>query len=114
MLTEQGAPAGQVRRLAIGHLRTLYLLGNRKLAFVLATASCWNEQRAGCSEVLSVWVRGESRWSLLTITTDPVSLIAARKDIPELAAALTAKKGAVVRPATALAGLPRATDEQRF
>jgi len=83
-------------------IRTLYTLGNDKLAFVLATASFWNEQPQewdGCREILSVWVKAEDRWSLLTITYDPVSIEATREDIPRLAGSLTEGKGEALWPA---------------
>jgi hypothetical protein len=82
-------------------IRTRYTLGNGKLAFVLAAASFWNERllQGGCLEVLSVWVKEEDRWLLLTITQDPISTLATREDIPQLAGSLTQGKGEALSPA---------------
>ena len=89
-----------------GDIRTLYTLGNCRLAFVLTAASSWREEAVGCVEVLSVWVKAEDRWSLLTITDDLVSVEATREDIPRLAEALVGGKGETLRPATSLALMP--------
>jgi hypothetical protein len=100
-----------------GDLRTVYTLGNSRLAFVLAAACCWRGQEVGCVEVLSVWVKAEDRWSLLTITYDPVSVGATREDIPRLAGALVEGEGEALRRATSLAltpGPPPPPDEVRY
>jgi hypothetical protein len=100
-----------------GDLRTVYILGNSRLAFVLAAACCWRGQEVGCVEVLSVWVKAEGRWSLLTITYDPVSVEATREDIPRLAGALVEGAEETLRPATFLALTPRPSpppDEVRY
>jgi hypothetical protein len=113
----QGPFAGHGGRVSIGSIRTLATFGNSRLAFVPATASFWNEKAVGCTEVLSVWVRSEEEWSLLTITNDPISLQATRQEIPKLAAALTENQGEAVKPAGSLAplaGLPQPRPGERF
>jgi hypothetical protein len=83
-----------------GNIRTLYILGNSRLAFVLAAVSGWDG--VACREVLSVWVKEEERWSLLTITGS-IDLQATREDIPRLAGALVESTVERIRPATSLA-----------
>jgi PEGA domain-containing protein len=102
MLAQKRAFDSQMEKVAIAGMRPLYVLGNSRIAFVLATASFWSEERLGCMGVLSVWIKTGGSWSLLTITNDPVSLEAATKDFPQLAGALAQEKGAAVQPAKLL------------
>jgi hypothetical protein len=94
------------------------VLGNSRLAFVLMTASFWNDNALGCMEVLSVWVKTGDTWSLLTITNDPHSLEAATQDLPQVAGGLVEDQGKAAKPATLLApgnGLvPSPLPGQRF
>src|SRR5262249_29501927 len=99
-------------------MRPLYVLGNSHLAFVLMSASFWNETALGCMELLSVWVKTGDAWTLLTITNDPLSLQAAREGLPRLAGELVEEKGKAVQPATLMNPrdglLPRPLPGQRF
>jgi hypothetical protein len=118
MLGREGVFGPGVRKGVVAGLRPLCVLGNSRLAFVLMTASFWNDNALGCMEVLSVWVKAGDTWSLLTITNDPVSLEAATRDLPPLAGGLVEDKGKAAKPATLLApgnGLvPAPLPGQRF
>jgi hypothetical protein len=103
MLGREGAFGPKVQKGAVVGMRPLYILGNSRLAFVLATASFWNEESLGCAEIFSVWVKTKDRWSLLTITQDPISLETAMEGVPKLAADLTEDKGGELVPAKSLA-----------
>jgi hypothetical protein len=100
MLRRQGVFGADGRRGVVAGTRPLCVLGNSRLAFVLMTASFWNETALGCMEVLSVWVKTGDAWSLLTITNDPISLQAATEALPKLAGGLVEDKGEAVQQAT--------------
>lgn len=106
---------GTSTRCAVGDIRARRTLGNSRLALMLATASFWNDAEVGCVEVLSVWVNVEGRWSLLTITSDPVSIDATRETIPWLASQLTEELLEQPLPAGSLTpttDLPSSTDDE--
>jgi hypothetical protein len=105
MLGRTGAFGDRSHQGTVAGMRPLYVLGNRRLAFVLATVSSWNEDRLGCMEVLLVWVKARGRWSLLTITWDPVARQTATEGLPRLAGALGAGQGQAVLPAALLTPL---------
>jgi len=118
VLGREGVFGADGRRGVVAGMRPLCVLGNSRLAFVLVTASFWNETALGCMEVLSVWVKSGDAWSLLTITNDPISLEAATGDLPRLAGELVEDKGDAVQPATLVSPrdglLPRPLPGQRF
>lgn len=68
------------------------MLGNSRLAFVLGTTSYWADESLGCMEILSVWVKQPERWTLLTISNDPLTLQGTRGEIAKAVASLTEGK----------------------
>jgi hypothetical protein len=118
MLGREGVFGARGRKGVVAGVRTLYVLGNSRLSFVLTTASFWNENTLGCMEVLSAWVKIGDAWSLLTITNDPLALKAATDDLPRLASGLAEAKDKAVKSATLLAPgdglLPQPLPGQRF
>jgi hypothetical protein len=81
--SKEGAFGSGAHNVRVVGMKTNYILGNSRLAFILAKASYWSDELIGCTEVLSVWVKQDG-WKLLVISNDPLTLEMATRDIPNI------------------------------
>ncbi|HEY9868781.1 MAG TPA: hypothetical protein V6D08_06415 [Candidatus Obscuribacterales bacterium] len=99
-------------------IRLHYCLGNSRTAFVFGTAAYWTDRFVGCTDVLSIWLKHEDRWKLLTIAQDPITRNLAVQDIPRLAESLTEGSDQMLEPATPISPrdwlTPRPAAGERF
>ena len=86
----------------VADLRTFYILGNARLALILAAATFENGKELGCAATFSVWVKSRDRWQLLAITDDPVTNHSIYDAFPQLAASLHEQLDAPPEPARLL------------
>jgi hypothetical protein len=98
-LSKDGAFGWAAHHFRVVGMKTNYILGNSRLAFILAKGSYWADEVIGCTEILSVWVK-QDRWKLLVISNDPVTVEMATKDIPNIT--LTEDKEVKLAPAQLL------------
>jgi hypothetical protein len=98
-LSKEGAFGWAAHHVRVVGMKTNYILGNSRLAFILAKGSYWADELIGCTEILSVWIK-QDRWKLLVISNDPVTVEMATKDIPSIS--LTEDKEVKLAPAQLL------------
>ncbi len=68
----------------VHRIRFQYVVGNSRLMMVFGSVSFENKYVLGTYSLLTIWCKDEESWKLLTVTQDPVSLKAAKEQLPRL------------------------------